>query len=129
MTAALPEKYTLDVASPSPIRSERQHQEYLSVLEELSGKIHLSPDEEDYAQVLLTLIESYEEERHRISDASPIQVLRALLEANNLRQKDLVSIFGSESIVSEILHRKRELNRSHIAKLSRRFGISPAAFF
>jgi HTH-type transcriptional regulator / antitoxin HigA len=125
----LPEKYTLDLASPSPITSERQHKEYLAVLDELSTKANPTPDEEKYAQVLLALIEAYEEQHHSVPDASPVSVLRALMEANDLRQKDLVPIFGSESIVSEVLHRKRELNRSHIAKLSKRFRISPAAFF
>jgi len=49
--------------------------------------------------------------------------------AHDLRQKDLARIFGSESIVSEVLRRKRELNKSHIEKLSKRFHVSPAVFF
>ena len=57
------------------------------------------------------------------------RLLRALMDANNLRQKDLVSVFGSEGIVSEILHKKRALNKTHIEKLSKRFQISPALFF
>jgi putative endonuclease len=43
--------------------------------------------------------------------------------------KDLVPIFGSEGIVSEVLHKKRELNKKHIEKLSVRFHVSPAVFF
>ncbi len=74
-------------------------------------------------------IETSLEEYHSIPDASPLSVLRALMDANNLRQKDLIPIFGSESIVSEVLHKKRELNKTHIAKLSRRFHVSPAVFF
>ena len=49
--------------------------------------------------------------------------------ANNLKQKDLAPLFGSESIVSEVLHGKREMNKQHIEKLSRRFNVSPALFF
>ena len=74
-------------------------------------------------------IEAYEEEHHAIPDASPVEVLRALMEANDLRQKDLAPIFGSESILSEILHNKRALNKAHIQKLSERFHVSPAVFF
>jgi len=51
------------------------------------------------------------------------------METNHLRQKDLAPVFGSESIVSEVLNGKRELNRTQIEKLSRRFGVSPAVFF
>jgi HTH-type transcriptional regulator / antitoxin HigA len=125
----VPEKYALEVSSPTPITSERQHEEYLSVLDKLASKENPTAEEEKYARVLMTLIEAYEEEQEPIPDASPVEVLRALMEANNLRQKDLAGIFGSESIVSEVLHKKRELNKSHIEKLSRRFRVSPAVFF
>ncbi|MFZ3200947.1 MAG: hypothetical protein WA175_07335 [Candidatus Acidiferrales bacterium] len=126
---AVSEKYALEVGSPTPITSERQHEEYLSVLDKLASKEHPTSEEEKYAEVLMALIEAYEEEHHSIPDAGPVEVLRALMDANDLRQKDLVPIFGSESIVSEVLHKKRALNKTHIEKLSKRFRISPAAFF
>ena len=129
LTIAVPEKYSLEVSSPSPITSEHQHEEYLAVLDQLASKDNPTSDEEKYAEVLLALIETYEEEHHPIPDASPVKILRALMDANNLRQKDLVPVFGSESIVSEVLHKKRDLNKSHIEKLSKRFNVSPAVFF
>ena len=122
-------KYALEVGSPTPIASERQHEEYLSVLDKLASKENPTKEEEKYAEVLMTLIEAYEKEHYAIPDASPLEVLRSLMDANNLRQKDLVPIFGSESIVSEILHKKRDLNKTHIEKLSKRFRVSPAVFF
>jgi HTH-type transcriptional regulator/antitoxin HigA len=122
-------RYALEVGSPTPITSERQHEEYLSVLDKLAGKDHPTSEEEKYAEVLLTLIEAYEEVQYPIPDASPVEVLRALMDANNLRQRDLAPIFGSESIVSEVLHKKRDLNKTHIEKLSKRFRVSPAVFF
>jgi HTH-type transcriptional regulator/antitoxin HigA len=123
------EKYALEVRSPTPITSERQHREYLSVLDKLASKENPTDEQEKYAEVLMALIEAYEEEHHSVPDASPVDVLRTLMDANDLRQKDLASIFGSESIVSEVLHRKRGLNKAHIEKLSKRFNISPAVFF
>jgi HTH-type transcriptional regulator/antitoxin HigA len=126
---AVSEKYALEVGSPTPVTSARQHEEYLSVLDKLASKENPTKEEEKYAEVLMTLIEVYEEDHHSIPDSSPVEVLRALMDANDLRQKDLVPIFGSESIVSEILNKKRGLNKSHIEKLSKRFRISPAVFF
>ena len=123
------EKYALEASAPAPISSERQHREYLSVLDHLASKDHPTIEEQKYAEVLITLIEAYEEEHHSIPDASPVEVLRALMDANELRQKDLAPIFGSEGIVSEILHKKRELNKTHIERLSKRFHVSPAVFF
>ena len=129
MMIGVPEKYALDVSSPTPITSEEQHQQYLSVLDKLASKDSPTREEEKYAEVLMTLIEAYEEERHSVPDASPVEVLRTLMEANELRQKDLVPIFSSESIVSEVLHKKRALSKTHIEKLSKRFHVSPAVFF
>ena len=126
---AVAEKYTIDVCMPVPITSERQHAEYLSVLDKLANKQGLTREEDKYAQVLMTLIEAYEEQYHPVPGASPLDVLRTLMEANGLRQKDLASTFGSESIVSEILSEKRDINKNHIEKLSKRFHVSPAVFF
>ncbi len=126
---AISDKYALEVGSPTPITSEVQHEEYLSVLDRLASKDKPTREEEKYAAVLMALVETYEEEHYAIPDASPVEVLRALMEANNLRQKDLVPFFGSESIVSEVLHKKRGLNKTHIEKLSKRFRVSPAVFF
>lgn len=123
------DRYALEAGTPTPITSERQHDEYLAVLDKLAGKEQPTNEEEKYAEVLLMLIEAYEEEHHAIPDASPVQVLRALMEANELRQKDLAPILGTESIVSEILRGKRELNKGQIEKLSKRFRVSPAVFF
>lgn len=126
---AVPEKYALEVDAPTAIASERQHEEYLSVLDKLASKHNPTNEEEKYAELLITLIEAYEEEHHSVPDASPVEVLRALMDANDLRQKDLAPIFGSESIVSEVLHGKRVLNKTHIEKLSKRFHVSPGVFF
>jgi len=41
----------------------------------------------------------YEEEHYPIRDASPVEVIKELMAAKRLRQKDLVRIFGSESMV------------------------------
>jgi len=79
--------------------------------------------------LLTVLIETYEEKHCPIRALSPIEVLKELMTANNLKQKDLAPLFGSESIVSEVLHGKREMNKQHIEKLSLRFNVSPALFF
>lgn len=50
------------------------------------------------------------------------------MEQNNLRQKDMVDILGSQGIISEVLNRKRQLNKRHIELLSQRFKVSPESF-
>ena len=58
-----------------------------------------------------------------------MEVVAELMAANNLKQKDLAPLLGSESIVSQVLHGKRELNKQHVEKLSQRFKVSTALFF
>ena len=66
------------------------HEEYLSVLDKLASKANPTSEEEKYAEVLITLIEAYEEKHHPIPDASLVEVLRTLMDASHLRQKDLI---------------------------------------
>jgi HTH-type transcriptional regulator/antitoxin HigA len=51
------------------------------------------------------------------------------MEAHKLRQKDLVDVFGTESIVSDVLNGKRNLTKEHIRRLSTRFHVSWSVFF
>jgi len=101
---------------------------YTTVLCDLVMRGHLNRKEEEYVELLSLLIEAYEEEHYPIRDASPVEVIKELMAANDLRQKDLVRIFGSESMVSLVLNGQRPLAVEHIQALSRRFKVSPAAF-
>ena len=111
------------------LRMSDKHGESLAILLELERQDELTIAEQNFAELLTLLIEGYEEKHHPVPEASPVEVLRELISANNLRQKDLASLLGSESVVSEILSGKRELNKRQIEKLSRKFNISPAVFF
>ena len=128
MTAVL-ERYQLRAAAPAVITSDAQNEEYISTLLQLERQGRLTPEERKYANLLAVLIEKYESEKYPIRPASPVEVLTELMEANNLRQKDLAPLLGSESVVSEILSGKRKLNTRHIERLSKKFGVSPAVFF
>jgi len=130
MIAKVIEKDTLDgIAAPKVITSDAQNERYISALLELEKKGRLTAKEKEFAELLTVLIEAYEDEHYPIRDASPVEVLMHLMEANNLKQKDLAPLLGSESVVSEVLRGKRELNKHHIERLSKRFGVSPAVFF
>jgi HTH-type transcriptional regulator/antitoxin HigA len=130
MIANVIEKDVLDgIAAPKVITSDAQNERYISALLELEKRDRLSAKEKEFAELLTVLIEAYEDEHYPIRAATPVEVLVHLMEANNLKQKDLAPLFGSESVVSEVLRGKRELNKHHIERLSKRFGVSPAVFF
>ena len=77
-------------------------------------------------KLLATLIEKFERNHYQFADPDPVAVIRELMEANGLKQKDMLEVLGGhESVVSEILNRKRSLTRNHIMRLSEKFGVSP----
>ncbi len=115
---------------PSVIGSEAENERYINLLEELDRKgSRMSAAERRMAQLLTLLIEDFEEKHYAFEAASAIDVLHELMLANNLKQKDLVDIFATPSIVSEVLRGKRQLTTEHIRRLSRRFHVSPEVFF
>lgn len=114
---------------PRPITSNAQNEHYPEVLYNLVRPGNLSAAEEKYAELLTVLIKAYIEEYYPIRATSPVEVLTELMAANHLKQKDLAPLLGSESVVSEVLSRKRELNKQYIEQLGQRFKVSPALFF
>ena len=116
--------------SPKVIRTEKENDAYTEVLYDLDHRSQdLTPAEKELAELLTLLIEDFEERHYRLPRAKPLDVLHFLMDQHGLKQKDLVDVFGTASIVSEILNGKRELNKGQIARLSERFQVSPELFF
>ncbi len=92
------------------------------------GEATLSPAEIMYLDALTDLVETYENAHVVIPPVSGVDVVRFLMEQHDLRQSDLALLFGSQSIVSEVLSGKRRLSISHIRKLAERFHL-PADVF
>lgn len=116
---------------PKVIRTEEENEAYTQILYDLDRRSKaLTSAEREFAELLTLLIEDFEEKNYSLpSSAKPAGVVRFLLDQHGLKQKDLVDIFGTPSIVSEVLSGKRDLTKDHIARLSRRFHVSPEAFF
>jgi HTH-type transcriptional regulator/antitoxin HigA len=115
--------------APRLIHSDAELAEYTDALFDLTAKTDPTPEDEDAIELMTPLVERYEAERYLVPEAQPVDVLRFLLERNSLSQRDIAAELGSESTVSLVLSGKRQLNRDHIARLSRRFNVSPAVFF
>ena len=114
---------------PRVIRTEAENEHYLELLRRLDARgDSLTPAESELAELLTLLIEDFEERHYAFEAASPLQVLQELVRANNLKQKDLLDVFGSPSIASEVLKGKRHLTTGHIRKLSQHFHVSPEIF-
>ncbi len=114
---------------PRPIKSEEDFEKTQEVIDKLLDKGELAEEEEDYLNVLGMLVYEYEEQQDLIPDIYGIELLKVFIEELNLKQKDLLPIFKTESIVSDVLKGKRKLTVEHIQKLGDFFKVSPAVFF
>ena len=119
----------LSVEKPEVVTGDGQNQLYIARLEELTAQPAVTPAEEKLLALLTVLVEQYEAKEYPVPEAGPLDIVRHLMEVHRLRQKDLIDVFGTESIVSDVLHGKRDLPKEHIRRLSARFHVSPAVFF
>jgi HTH-type transcriptional regulator / antitoxin HigA len=114
---------------PRPINSNEDFEKTQVIVNKLLDKGELTEEEQDYLFVLGILIHEYEKKQDLVPDIYGVELLKVLIEETNLKQKDLVPIFKTESIVSDILKGKRKLTVEHIQKLSEFFKVSPSVFF
>ena len=117
-------------AQPQVIHDEELNERFISLLRRLNARWDsLSDDERKLYELLAVLVEDYERRTYNLHAATPIEVIEELMEANGLHRKDMVGIFETASVVSDVLNGKRSLTVDHIKRLSQRFSVSPAVFF
>ena len=114
--------------SPRPIVHDKDHKIYKRVVEMLMDEDKTDGDYRSYLDAVIHFVDEYERERFP-TQATPEDVLRFVMEQQDLTQSELASELGGQSVVSEVLSGKRRLTREHIEKLSRRFGVSAVSFF
>jgi HTH-type transcriptional regulator/antitoxin HigA len=114
---------------PHVIHTREENERYIAELEALDRRSDVSAEEERLAELLTLLTEDFEGKNYSLDVASPVDMVRHLMEANGLRQRDMVGVFGTASIASEAPNGKRGLAKSHIENLSRKFNVSPELFF
>ncbi len=109
--------------------SEKEYQMLVKTLDSLVDEVG-NDENHKLAPVMETignLIENYEDKKHNIKKASPVETLKYLMLEHGLKQSDLKEI-GSQGVVSEVLAGKRTLNLEQIKKISNRFHVSPLVF-
>ncbi len=88
----------------------------------------LTREEQTLAELLTLLVRQFEESRYPLGHADPLDTLRELMEVRDLRQRDLVPVFGASSVVSGVLHGKRGISKAHARKLAE-FCHAPVSLF
>lgn len=94
-------------ALPRVIQSEEENDRCTEMLLTLEQKRELTREERDLADLLTLLIEDFEQKHYQLPKASPREAIAFLMDQHGLKQKDLTDVFGTPSIVSEVLSGKR----------------------
>ena len=106
------------------LKTEKDYDKALKRIDEL---MELNPKigtkESDELEILVLLVEKYEELNWNIDTPDPIEAIKHKMEEMNLKQKDLIPYIGNKSKVSELLNRKISLSISMIRNLSQALHI------
>jgi len=114
---------------PVIIETEEENERMLGVIEKLMDKgENLSPEEEKLLKLLAKLVEDFEERYYHPRDATPLEVLRHLMESRDVKQTHLWEAFGSKGIASEVLNGKRGISKTHARALAIYFHVSADLF-
>ncbi len=113
-----------------PIRSDEELDRAIATIDSLIVRNDLDLAEEDYVDVLSDLVHKYEAEHDPIAPVPDADMVRFLLESNDMSQTALAQRSEiAESTISEILAGRRKLSRRHIAAFAKVFHVSPSIFF
>jgi len=104
------------------IKTEDEYNEALSRIDAL---FDVTPDSKEFDEVelLIALVELYEQQHYKIESPDPIEAIKFRMEQMEVKRIDMTKYFGTRGRVSEILNRKRELTLTMIKKLHKEFGI------
>ena len=105
-----------------PIRSEADHSAALERINQLWGSDPYSVEGAEL-EILLTLVDGYEETHHPIPLSDPISAIEFMMEQRGLTRRDLEPMIGSRARVAEVLNRKRPLTLPMIRRLSADLGV------
>lgn len=115
---------------PSVIETEEENERILSEIEKLMDKGEgRTPEERKLLELLVKLVEDFEEKHYPMPDTPPHEILQELMRQHDLRQRDLVPLLGSSrGTASEVINGKRRISRAQAKALAERFHIPVELF-
>jgi HTH-type transcriptional regulator / antitoxin HigA len=99
-----------------PIKTEADYERALGEIERLWGAAADTP-KGDKLDILLTLVEAYEQAHYPIDPPDPVEAIKFRMEQMGLTRKDLEPYLGKRGRVAEVLNRQRKLSLNMIRRL------------
>ena len=89
---------------------------------------HRTVEEDAALDLMVRLIQDYEEEHHPLTDPRPHEMSVYLMEQRSLKQADLLPIFKSRGYASDVINAKRAISKVHARQLAEFFKVSVNLF-
>jgi HTH-type transcriptional regulator / antitoxin HigA len=125
------DKYTelLSEYQPKVIKTEVENEEALAIVEQLMYLKDRTPEQDAIYELLVVLIERFEQEFYKPSlESNPGSMLAFLMDQRDLQPIDLVTIFGSEAAVHDAIEGRVKIDRSTADRLSELFHVDRTLF-
>jgi HTH-type transcriptional regulator/antitoxin HigA len=114
---------------PEVIETEAQNRRMNAIADRLQSKWDRSPEEDRLLKLIATLCMNFEEKRYNVQEGvTPAGILADLMSERRLKQADLLPIFGSRSVVSEVLSGKRGITKTQAKSLAQFFKLPVELF-
>ena len=99
--------------------------DYRKALKEIENLWNAKPNTSmgDRLDVLVTLVEAYEQKHYKFDPPDPIEAIKFRMEQLDLKPSDLAKILGGRSRVSEVLNKKRKLTVEMMRSLRKHLAI------
>ena len=112
---------------PKAIENESENEAAIMLAESLEHR-QRTPEEDALLELLIILIEKFEEARYPVPNVEPDRLLLHLMEARNMKQEELVGVIGSRGVVSEIVNGKRSISKAQAKVLGQLFNVTSSLF-
>ena len=107
------------------IKAIKTKADYRAALKEIETLMAAERDtpEGERLDVLVTLVEAYENKHQPLDLPDPVEAIKFRMEQKGMTAKDLVPMIGRINRVYEVLSRRRPLTLAMIHRLHRQLGI------
>ncbi|MBD2771646.1 helix-turn-helix domain-containing protein [Iningainema tapete] len=113
---------------PKPITTEVENEEAIALAQNLEYRPNRTPEEDTFLELLVTLIEKFEANHYPIPTGTPTSMLRHLIDARNIDEKDLIPVLGTYSAIAEIFNHEKEINTAQAKALAEFFHVDVSLF-
>lgn len=106
-----------------------ENEQFLEVVEELLSRSSLTSEEDALLELLVRLIEDFENKHYQLNVSMPHSRILHLLEARGLELGDLVAVLGSSELVAQVVNGEVDVTQAQAEALGKFFHVDVSLFF